>query len=351
MTYSTLKKIGIASTAATIFMGTTAVRSDVEDQQAAPFDLSTPCPPALGTSGPGSDFELLGFTCTASSNKPCIILPEFNFIGVDDQGLNNSQFFKMNLTVSDKDPKFLETIGQLYQEYDIEALDSINPSKNPPNSVGDLWSCLYAASGDNDGGNFECDTGCLYLLDKTNGRLNLQGDICTLDKDLTEIDAIAFRINEGWEELWGWSRPDGLFKIPTILPSLNLCGEGRKGIKAEMICDVSHLVVEDMTWVEKENAFYAYVANEKAIYKFDPLTACNNNKPEKICTSKREIEALEYIEYKAPEGWDLLVMGYNAAPKAIVALDLNDPRDDQGRCKLFESTFPTAGDVEGLAYP
>ncbi len=332
MTYSTLKKISVASVAATMFMGT-AVSSE---EESAPFYRSRPCPPTLGP----------GFTCPASAKDPCLILPEFNFIGVDDQGVNNSQFFKMDLTVPDYDPRFLQTFGALYQKYDIEALDSTDPTKNRLHD-GSPWSCLFAASGDNDGGNPSCDTGCLYLLNKSNGSLDLMGDICTPDKDLEEIDALAFRPNESgfWEELWGWSRLDGLFKIETFELESGLCGDGRGAVRAQMICDIPNLVVEDMTWVEKEDVFYAYVANEKAIYKFDP-DACDNY--EKVCTSKHEIEALEYI---SPDGFDLLVLGYDVAGNPVAAIALNNPRDSKGYCNLLDSTFPTGMDVEGLASP
>ncbi len=334
MTYSTLKKISVASVAATMFMGTTAVSSDV----ITPFNLSKPCPPGLGA---------LGFTCEASTD-PCLILPEFNFIGVDDQGKNNSQFFKMDLTAPENNPMFLQTLGKLYRRYDIEALDSTDP-ENKQNDDGSSWSCLFAASGDDDGGNSSCKTGCLYHLNKSNGNLTLMGDICTSDKDLKEVDALAFRLNKdkGWEEIWGWSREDGLFKIETHRPKLGLCGNNREAIKAQMICDIPNLVVEDMTWVENETeaVFYAYVANEKAIYKFNP-DACDNY--ERVCTSSHEIEALEFI---SPDGFDLLVLGYDAAGNSVAAIALNNPRDAQGNCNLVPSTFPTGRDVEGLAHP
>ena len=334
MTYSTLKNISVASVAATMFMGTMAVSSDVEPPK-SPFDQSSPPCPTLG----------LGFSCPASAKDRCLILPEFNFIGVDDQGRNNSQFFKMDLTVPENSPNFLENFGKLYKGYDIEALDSTDPTKNP--NEGTPWSCLFAASGDNDGGNSSCKTGCLYYLDKSDGSLALMGDICTQDKDLEEIDAMAFRPNgKGWEEIWGWSRSDGLFQIETPQPELGLCGDGREAVRADMICNIPNLVVEDMTWVEKEGVFYAYVANEKAIYKFDPDASCDNY--EKVCTSKHEIEALEYI---SPDGFDLLVLGYNAAGNSVAAIALNNPRDPQGNCNLLDSTFPTGMDVEGLAYP
>lgn len=360
MTYSTLKKISVASVAATMFIGT-AVSSDEKLPKKNPFDLSKPCPPALG----------LGFTCEASAKDPCIILPEFNLIGVDDQGRNNSQFFKMDLTVPEHHIRFLEPLGGLYPRYDIEALDSLNPTKYPNSES----SCLFAASGDDDGGNPECDTGCLYNLNKSDGSLTLLGDICTQDgKDLKEVDAIAFRPDnddEGLEKIWGWSRQDGLFKIETPVAESNLCGDKLKDVEARMICDISDLVVEDMTWVDKgwvdkgvdkEGVFYAYVLNEKAIYKFDP-DACENY--EKVCTTKHEIEALEYIEYTSPENGavvDLLVLGYhNNAPNALrkpvaessiaAAIALNNPRDSQGNCNLFPTRFQTDMDIEGLAYP
>jgi len=332
MTYSILKTIGIASVTATMFMGTMAVGN--------PFNVSktTISPEAA------AELKALGIAPPQASDTVCIVMPEFNFIGVDDQGLNNSRFFKMNLTVPQNDPKFLKTFGELHKGYDIEALDSTDPKQSPANDDGSLWSCLYLASGDNDGGNPECDTGCLYYLDKGNAELSLLGDICTKDKDLLEVDALAFRYNSDlkWEEIWGWSQPDGLFKIKNPFPAdSTLCGDNREAVEAEMICEMPNLAVEDMTWVEKEGVFY--VANARTIYTLDPQT-CHY---EKVCKNKREVEALEYISI-SETGLDLLVMGFHDAqagnPIAAISLDDED-------CNLFPSTFPTGADVEGLAYP
>jgi len=337
MTYSILKTIGVASVTATMFMGTMAVGGE-----RAPFDLSKT------TISPEAAAKMLaaGLSLPLASETVCIIMPPFNFIGVDDQGLNNSRFFKMNLTVPQNDPQFLATFGGLHKGYDIEALDSTDPMQNAPNDDGSLWSCLYLASGDNDGGNPDCNTGCLYYLDKGNADLSLFGDICTIDKDLLEVDALAFRYNPslGWEEIWGWSQPDGLFKITSPFPveGSTLCGDNREAVEAEMVCEMPNLAVEDMTWVEKEGVFY--VANRKTIYKLDPDT-CNY---EKVCKNAHEVEALEYIPIS--ETLNLLVMGFHKAGHPIAAIQLPPipPNED---CDLLSSTFPTGADVEGLAYP
>jgi hypothetical protein len=321
-----------------MFMGTMAV-----GEERAPFDLSkTPISPKAA-----AELKALGIVPPQASETVCIVMPEFNFFGVDDQGLNNSRFFKMNLTVPQNDPKFLATFGELHKGYDIEALDSTDPMQNPPNDDGSLWSCLYLASGDNDGGNPDCNTGCLYYLNKGDAKLSLFGDICTKDKDLLEVDALAFRYNPTlkWEEIWGWSQPDGLFKITSPFPiegASGLCGDNRKAVEAEMVCDISNIAVEDMTWVEKEGVFY--VANARTIYKLDPQT-CDYKK---VCKNKREVEALEYISI-SETGLDLLVMGFHQAGHPIVATDLTS--DEKGNCNLLPSTFPTGADVEGLAYP
>jgi hypothetical protein len=340
---SMLKTIGVASVTATMFMGTMAVGGE-----RIPFNLSKT------TISPEAAAEMVadGLSIPLAPATVCIIMPKYNFLGVDDQGLNNSRFFKMNLTVPQNDPKFLETFGELHKGYDIEALDSTDPMKNPPNDDGSLWSCLYLASGDNDGGNLDCDTGCLYYLNKGDAKLSLFGDICTKDKDLLEVDALAFRVGDvGWEEIWGWSQPDGLFKIKSPFPveGSSLCGDNREAVEAEMVCEMPNLAVEDMTWVEKEGVFY--VANARTIYKLNPKT-CDY---QTVCENKsevREVEALEYISIS--EEVKLLVMGFHKAKSptnSIVALDINDPIDDNGNCKLFPSTFSPRADVEGLAYP
>jgi hypothetical protein len=338
MTYSILKTIGVASITATMFMGTMAVGGE----QGAPFNMSKKMSPEAV-----DKLNLLGISVPAAPDTVCIVMPEFNFFGVDDQGLNNSRFFRMNLTVPQNNPEFLATFGELYKGYDIEALDSTDPMQNPRNDDDSLWSCLYLASGDNDGGNPDCDTGCLYYLNKGDAELSLFGDICTVDKDLLEVDALAFRYNPElkWEEIWGWSREDGLFKIKSPFPveGSTLCGNNREAVEAEMVCEMPSLNnVEDMTWVEKEGVFY--VANEKTIYKLDPNT-CNY---EKVCKNKHEVEALEYISI-SETGLDLLVMGFHKAGHPIVATDLTS--GDKGNCNLLPSTFPTGADVEGLAYP
>ncbi len=339
MTYSMLKTIGVASVTATMFMGTMAVG-------APPFNMSKT------TVSPEVKAEMLaaGIMPPQASETVCIVMPEFHFFGVDDRGLNNSRFFKMNLTVPQNDPEFLATFGELHKGYDIEALDSTDPKQNTQNEDGSLWSCLYLASGDNDGGNPDCNTGCLYYLDKGNADLTLLGDICTKDKDLLEVDALAFRSNPdlAWEEIWGWSQPDGLFKIKRPFPlkgAAIFCGDNREAVEAEMVCDIPNIAVEDMTWVEKEGVFY--VANARTIYKLDPQT-CDYKK---VCKNKREVEALEYISISEPESEtvNLLVMGFHQAGNPIVATDLTS--DDKGYCNLLPSTFPTGADVEGLAYP
>jgi len=296
-------------------------------------------------------------TRDTSEYSNCNSLEDFNFIGVDDQGLNNSDFFVMDLTVPQGEPGFIDylTNGR-HKGYDIEGLDSL---KNP------VFNCLWGTSGDNDDKreNPACETGCLYLIDKNDGDLTLYGDICTTEADLAEVDALAFRMNEnlGWEEIWGWAQHQGLFQSPTPVPQEGLCGDNRQAVRANMVCaynqdEPTHepdknkfndLVVEDLTWVDNRGVFY--LAMDQTIFMLKP-EGCGFKF---VCINQTEIEATEYLSVS---GLDLLVVGFHAPDLAVgqnsvAAIDLNDPTEDGVFCKFLPTNFPIKQDVEGLAYP
>lgn len=325
----------------------TCVDCVADGSNAYPFDLET-----------GTNTRRINAPSKAPSVVPgCDPLPEFNFIGVDDQGLNNSDFFVMDLTVPEGNPRFIDylTNGR-HEGYDLEGLDSTNSP---------FASCLWATSGDNDDqrDNSECETGCLYKVHKTDGSLNLYGDICTEDADLVEVDAAAFRVNNalGWQELWGWAQHQGLFQMANPFPRSGMCGDGRTepAIGVNMVCEYSadeptsepdknkfnDLVVEDMTWVQNQGKFY--IAIDQAIFTINP-EGCGYDF---VCINQTEIEGLEYL----PD-YDLLAVGLHSPDKriaqsSVAALDLNDPTKNNVFCKFLPTNFPIKMDVEGLAYP
>lgn len=375
MKISTLKTIGVASVATVMFVGVAHAQQELSEKQKATVQrienaleslilvesqdddsLSgqmesnlTPRPGPFNTLVSGID----GISTPADVILPgCEPLPQFNFIGVDDQGLSDSQFFKMNLTVPMGNPEYKGSLGSRHNKFDLEGLDS----SNHPGV-----SCLWASSGDNDGGNPLCKTGCLYRVDKTNADLTLVGDICTKQKDLVEVDALAFRLNQnlGWEELWGWAQAEGLFRITAPQVTPNLCGTQKNAVRAKMRCKYqvdeptnepnhnkfSDLVVEDMTWAEDEGVFY--VAIDQTIFTINP----KNCKGNFVCVNQTEIEALEYLQEH-----ELVVVGFHnpdvsIPDTSIAALEPSSEGSFPGMCQFLPSDFPSEADVEGLAYP
>lgn len=375
MKLSRLKTISITSLATVMLGSVSVVQADMTQAEAeaqiakaeraldrlvsveqaeAPADASTPL--IANPFEQSNDTRRINAPSRAPSTIPgCDPLPEFNFIGVDDQGLNNSDFFVMDLTAPEGAPEFIDylTNGR-HEGYDIEGLDSTNSP---------FASCLWATSGDNDGGNPDCETGCLYKVHKTDGSLNSYGDICTADADLVEVDAAAFRVNLGlgWQELWGWAQHQGLFHMANPFPQSGMCGDGRteKAIGVNLVCAYSadeptsepdknkfnDLVVEDLTWVNNQGVFY--IAIDQAIFTINP-ESCGY---EFVCINQTEIEGLEYLS-----DYDLLAVGLHdpdkrVAQNSVAAIDLNDPTENNVFCKFLPTNFPMKMDVEGLAYP
>jgi len=114
---------------------------------------------------------------------------------VNDEGLNNSQFFTINI-----DDLTITELGQLYEEHDIEAL-AIHPKTN----------MIYAASGDNvKNGN----KGNFYAVDGKTGQLVPVGST-----GFNEIEDLAFSPDG---TLWAWAKGDGLITINPTTGTGNL---------------------------------------------------------------------------------------------------------------------------------
>ncbi|HEW97562.1 MAG: hypothetical protein DRR16_28020 [Candidatus Parabeggiatoa sp. nov. 3] len=107
--------------------------------------------------------------------------------GVQDEGLNNSLFFAIDLETNE-----VTQLGEMYAGYDIEAM-AIHPETN----------IIYVASGNNTSHGHP--KGHLYKLDAKTGELISIGAT-----GFKEIGGLAFD-SEG--VLWAWAKGDGLAQL------------------------------------------------------------------------------------------------------------------------------------------
>ncbi len=219
---------------------------------------------------------------------------------VNDKGLNNSQFFTINL-----DDHKVSELGPLYKGHDIEAL-AIHPVTN----------LIYAASGNDVAvGN---PKGHLYLLEGETGELFPVGST-----GFKEIGDLAFSPDG---TLWAWAKGDGMITLdPTT------------GIGTLVI--PSDVLVEGLTLSKEQGrtVFYGSVNTALWVYDMDAETL------EVACTNLLgETEALEMM----PDG--LLLMGIDKDKSfSLHAFDAK-------ACEVvIEADMPTNqfDDVEGIALP
>ncbi|HEC83668.1 MAG: hypothetical protein DRR08_08485 [Candidatus Parabeggiatoa sp. nov. 2] len=218
---------------------------------------------------------------------------------VNDKGLNNSQFFTINLndlTVTE--------LGPLYEGHDIESL-AIHPKTN----------MIYAASGDNvtNGNN-----GHFYIVDGQTGGLIPVGST-----GFNEIEALTFSPDGG--TLWAWAKGDGLITINPIT------GVGTLEMP-------STVLIEGLT-LSKETGrtvFYGSVNTALWVYDMDANTL------DVACTNLfGETEALEMM----PDG--LLLVGTHNVPFGLHAFNPET-------CEVImadETLTNQFNDVEGIALP
>jgi len=217
--------------------------------------------------------------------------------GVNDGGLNNSQFFTVN-----SETLKVETLGSLHEGKDIEAL-AINET-----------GVLYAASGD--------DTdkpGHLYTVNTETGELTDKGST-----GYKEIEGLAFD-SEG--KLWAWAKDDGLITIDT-----------QNGV-GTMVKEFPGVLIEDITWNNAGTHIYASQNTNLWVYEHATQTAnlaCSN--------LPGETEALEML----PDG--SLLLGIHGVAKIIQFQALNVET-----CEIVFGvdipTLPGINDVEGIAWP
>jgi hypothetical protein len=217
---------------------------------------------------------------------------------VNDKGLNNSQFFTVNLA-----DLSVSELGAMYEGHDIEAL-AIHPQTN----------MVYAASGD-DVTNGK--PGHFYRVGGELGELSSVGST-----GFKEIEDLAFSPDG---TLYAWAKGVGLITI-------NLAtGEGT------VVLD-SDIPLEGLTLKKGEdNVFFGAVGTE--LWQYDG----NTNTLEVLCPNDLlgETEALEIT----PEG--LLLVGTHNVPFGLHAFDTQT-------CQVIEADETLTNqfdDVEGIALP
>ena len=213
---------------------------------------------------------------------------------VNDKGLNNSQFFTV-----DPDTLAVNPIGEMYEGYDIEALE-IHPDTG----------ILYAASGDDTN-----NPGHLYTVNPKTGALNDLGYT-----GFDEIEGLSFNN----DTLWAWAKGAGLISIK---PQNSVTGT---------LVIPSPILVEDLTW--DTNGTRLYTVENNTLWMSDGETvkkACDN--------LPGEVEALEML----PDGKLLLGIHGNNSILPFQAINVET-------CEIvFSAGLPTKNydDIEGIAWP
>jgi M6 family metalloprotease-like protein len=223
-----------------------------------------------------------GSSCTASG---------YEVYGVNDNGLNNSQFFTI-------DPMTLAvtSLGPVHEKRNLEALDM--------NSSGEL----YAVSSVSDSGSDDTiDPGYLYRVDTDTGEITQIAYI-----GYEDVDSISF---DSYNQLWGWSRSVGAMTIDTTTGAVTLY-------------ESPYLEkVEDMSW----NGSAFYVVNGNELWSYYGYTQF-------VC----------YLPGAKPEGIEFfsgneMLLGIHGW-SSIYVIDITD-----GCAIIGEITTPF-NDIEGIAF-
>lgn len=211
--------------------------------------------------------------------------------GVNDEGLNDSQFFTINSTTLAVTP-----LGPVHEKRNLEALDM--------NSKGELYT---VSSVSDSGGDDTIDPGYLYRVNKGTGEIEKIASI-----GYEDVDSISFDSND---QLWGWSKSAGAMQIDTATGSTQLY----ESPNLEN--------VEDMSW----NGSLFYVVNGTSLSSYDgssSQTVCSlpGDKP----------EGVEFISES--EMW-LGVHGQSS----IYVMDVTNG------CAIVEKIDTPFSDIEGMA--
>ncbi|MDM8561861.1 hypothetical protein QUF54_00740 [Candidatus Marithioploca araucensis] len=283
------------------------------------------------------------------------------FYCVHDDGLNDSQFCH-------GEPLHLETLGPLYDNCDIEALD-----------ISHVTNDLYAAAGD--------DTprkSHLYYVHKNNGDVVDLGNIGG-PGFLEEVDALSF--HPVTDELWGWAQGEGLFVIsalpafpePAIQPIVDInkshCLKPIEEITipAELIISFTN-EVEDMTWNWTGDVLYAVENmhtdnpdkgidnNGIKLWAYDEINGtkilCTNLTPSiaEYLGNSAEIEGLEALpnDFMNPPitaDEDLLIATFHGQHKMYYAMITIYPTLSTSQCDIWIDRVEVPfNDIEGIAY-
>jgi hypothetical protein len=221
------------------------------------------------------------------------------FYAVNDEQLNDSQFL-----VIDPQTTEVTTLGALYVDHDIEALDASLETEQ-----------LYAAAG-KDG----LLPGVLYTVDHSTGQLNLLSDL-----GLGDISGLSFNPVTGI--LWGWSPNNGLFWVDVnqlpLLPQFEW---------------LSTMRVDDLSW--NEDGTVLYLAQRNKILRYE---GSDRAKPTtRLCTLPEEhrIEAMEIISPNQ------LLIGIDGQDTVYTTINV----DSNNNCVIeaFEILETPYQDIEGM---
>jgi len=230
-------------------------------------------------------------TVTVNCASPCPTL----VYGVDDRGLNNSQFFTM-----DPVTHATNALGPTHYGYDIEALD-LDPITN----------VLYATASDNNEFGL---SGYLFTIDKQTGDLTVVGTT-----GFKSVEGLSFRPDG---TLWGWAEDKGLITIdPTTL--------------ATTMVFPSELDIEGLAW--NNDGTLLYGVSGRKLYVFDPATGELHHLSSNLPGNGEGLEM-------RPDG--LLMVGIHQT-EGLVAYDVSTRHVVRDQ---FISTEPF-DDVESLAWP
>ncbi|MFK5969057.1 MAG: hypothetical protein QM487_02900 [Candidatus Marithrix sp.] len=208
------------------------------------------------------------------------------YYAVDDQGLNNSQFFTISPDLS------VNRLGSVRKGADIEGFD-----------VDQSDGKIYVSSGDDTD-----NPGYLYRLDPVNGSLIRIGAIQTDTHHFKEVDGLSFRPSD--YTLWGWAQGEGLLTIDKTTGKATLV----IGYNGE---------IEDLTWDNEGKILYA-VENIHETNAFDSepdkngavLWAYDGNNAKEVCRKivkdLPEIEALETLANNE------LLFGFHQSKKLLI---------------------------------
>ncbi len=234
-----------------------------------------------------------------NENSTCLLY------ALQDEGLNNSQFF----TIDPQNNFAVTPLGNVHPEYDIEDIDILSATTE-----------IYASSGDDAQANHE--KGYLYQVDPANGELT---PVCSTG--LGKVSAISFYPNS--QDLWLWAGGKGLFVIDLKQIKNGVC------YPREIFRYSAQ--VEGITWDTEGKILYGAMGTTLYKYFHDTGTVA------KVCDNfPKGAEALEM----STDG-SLLFAVHQAKDTSIHSFDINS-------CSIVdEADFPIKtpyNDIEGIAW-